>query len=176
MVIPNNLDLGAISDDLVKSLLCMVVSLAKEKDSAGSFDTCFDTLLKANNLPSFNLGGVGVPNSLDLSNLLDFVGNFSQLKKVTKSTNQTTVPLDSPELATDLEVCDNRSSAPIKEKSSNLKLPPSIKIIKKKSSPKVTSSNLAEMLKLGNICFETDSNMTQQQCLEFLIGDLLKPV
>ena len=96
---PINYDI--IHDSVVKSVMCLLVAGAKEKESPGSFIVTLDSLQKTNNVPNFQLGDISLPTTF-LSSLtpanpmrqpdLSHDTPTSNMSQLNLSTNQTPPP------------------------------------------------------------------------------------
>ena len=96
---PINYDI--IHDSIVKSVMCLLVAGAKEKESPGSFTVTLDSLQKTNNVPNFQLGDISLPTtfltSLPPSNQirqpdLSHDNLTTSMSQQNESTNQTPPP------------------------------------------------------------------------------------
>ena len=175
-----------INDNLVKSILCLVISKAKDAENPGSFETTLNHLQEINKVPKFSLGNISLPENL----FNDAAKSVSTLQSPA-SHNQSQIPLNSTTSSPDVQLHHQRSEQVISTEphltssavvqpgpSSNIVSSESetnrtnaqlkIGIIKKPNVPSVTSRNFESLFKKGEIMFECTDNMTQQECLLFL--------
>ena len=162
----------------------------KEKEAPGSFNSTLADLQETNNVPKFKLGNISVPASFQsFANPNAFTNSSSDIPIQKKVSNQGVLQLNERldeatsivDAASTSAECSLHEDVP-ERRDTSLKSPNiiqensrhKISIIKKKACPSVSSRNIGDLLKRGMLIFETDSNLSQKQCLKYLNENLLE--
>jgi len=167
---------STIQDSVVKSIMCLVVSSAKERDEPGCFSRVLSELQLANGAPQFKFGSVTPPDfrsilELDsLPNVLSESGRGQVASKCIPDSIQGrgTIPKESKSI--------HHNTRPLSDVGAKSKPRsfPSIFIIKKKTAPMLTSNNIEKLYRDGQIILESSEKLPPDECLRLLLGDLIE--
>ena len=141
--------------------MCIIIASMKDAEKPNSFNEVLDQLLKANNLPTFNMGTVAPPklvspNVSAASRGIDVVSE--EVDDKGKLIRGPTSIQPSPRNASS---ASNGDSGDINSK---LK---SIKIYRRKGSPALSNFNLANMVKSGDVIIESP-DLPLERCIKVL--------
>lgn len=165
------------SDDLLKSVLCLVVASAREKDSPGSYKETLSALQSVNCVPQFKLGEVPIPSVLSLKDAssLQRIDVDSAINSSDKSHSQIIKPGPSGISRSNCRPVKATSEKTVREEtiSNEVNCVASIRIFKKKTAPSITPMNLEKMFKEGHVIFENSGGLSQSECMKALKASLI---
>jgi len=151
-----------INECVSLSMMCIIMASAKDKESPGSFQATLTELQTVNKVPSFKMGNVSPP---------DFQSLVSAQPSVISAAGGSGVGGASGGGGGGSSAGASSSSQSAAEKSRPF---PVITILKKKTTPTITSSNIERLYKEGFLRFDTPEKLSTERCLQLLLGNLME--
>ena len=168
----------------------MVVATAKDKESPGCFRETLIELQTVNKVPAFNMGNIVPPNFESLMSVYNGQSRDDGASGTRRRSSKDAYSSGTQRNRSVPETSGTQQMSPThtgsngtKPKNKNVATTsrqkagrsfPKITIIKKKTSPAITSTNMEKLYNEGSILFESAEKLAPEKCLELLLGNLIE--